>query len=221
MAKGSLVGNIAQDLGLDVKRLQAGKARIHTGDSAEYIQLNKEKGLLIIKEKIDREALCGQTTPCALHFQIALENPIEIFPITVEITDINDNAPVFDKEERRLEISESATVYKASVKENSVKGTLITKVSASDADKGSNGEVSYIIENSMRDISKLFHITEDGQLILNGPVDYEKAKKYEIDIEAVDRGVFLQQYRLSISMYYRGRAGADRIVFVCGADIHD
>ncbi|XP_062416623.1 protocadherin beta-16-like [Pungitius pungitius] len=286
MAKGSLVGNIAHDLGLDVKRLQAGKARIHTGDSAEYIQLNKEKGLLIIKERIDREALCGQTTPCALHFQIALENPIEIFPITVEITDINDNAPVFEKTERRFEISESAVVgskfmlekaidadiglnglqrytlkpddhfvlklhsqsdggkkvemilkkpldrekqemasllltaidggepqrsgtmqihitvldindnapvftkniYKASVKENSPTGTLITKVSASDVDKGSNGEVIYVIGSSMRSISKLFQVTDDGLLILNGPIDYEKAKKYEIDIEAVDSG---------------------------------
>ncbi|XP_070819294.1 protocadherin beta-16-like [Chaetodon trifascialis] len=286
MPKGSVVGNIAQDLGLDVKRLHAGKARVHTEDSTEYINLNKEKGLLVIKERIDREALCGQTTPCALHFQIALENPIEIFPITVEITDINDNPPVFEKEERRFEISESAVIgskfmlekaidpdiglnglqsytlkpndnfklklhsqsdggkkvemilqkpldrekqefasllltavdggepqrsgtmqihitvldvndnapvftqniYKASVKENSVTGTLITEVSASDADKGSNGEVSYVIGNSMRSISKLFNVTEDGRLILNGPIDYEKAKKYEIDIEAVDRG---------------------------------
>ncbi|XP_030000831.1 protocadherin beta-16-like [Sphaeramia orbicularis] len=285
MAKGSLVGNIAHDLGLDVQRLQLRKARIHTGDSSEYIQLNKEKGLLLLKEKIDREALCGQTTPCALHFQIALENPIEIFPVTVEITDINDNAPLFDKEERMFEISESAVigskfmlekaldpdiglnglqsytlkpsdnfilklhsqsdgskrvemilqkpldrekeeivsllltavdggepqrsgtmqihitvldandnapvftqpVYKASLKENSIKGTLITQVSASDSDKGSNGEVSYVIGNS-RSASKLFEVTEDGQLLLNGPIDYEKAKKYEIDIEAVDQG---------------------------------
>ncbi|KAM9849705.1 uncharacterized protein ACBR49_006991 [Aulostomus maculatus] len=286
MAKGSYVGNIAQDLGLDVKRLQAGKARIHTGDSTEYIQLNKERGLLLIKERIDREAICGQTTPCALHFQIALENPIEIFQVTVEITDINDNDPVFEKEERVFEISESAvigskfmlekaidpdiglnslqsytlkpndhfmlklhsqsggskkvemilqkpldrereeivtllltavdggepqrsgtmqihvtvldvndnapvftqTVYKASVKENSPTGTLITKVSASDADKGSNGDVSYVIGSSMSSISKLFHISEDGEFILTGPIDYEKAQKYEIDIEAVDRG---------------------------------
>ncbi|XP_041845409.1 protocadherin beta-16-like isoform X46 [Melanotaenia boesemani] len=286
MAKGSLVGNIAQDLSLDVKRLQAGKARIHTGDNTEYIQLNKEKGLLVVKEKIDREALCDQTTPCALHFQIALESPIEIFSVTVEITDINDNAPIFQKEESTFEISESAVigskfmlekaidpdigindiqsytlkpsdnfilklhsqadggkkiemilqkpldrekqefvsllltavdggeprrsgtmqihitvldvndnapvftqnVYKASVQENSVKGTIITKVSASDADKGSNAEISYVIANSMRDILTLFHITEDGHLILNGPIDYEKAKKYEIDITATDRG---------------------------------
>ncbi|XP_019221686.1 protocadherin gamma-A11 isoform X45 [Oreochromis niloticus] len=286
MPKGSLVGNIARDLGLDVKRLQAGRARMHTGDNVEYIQLNKEKGLLVIKEKIDREALCEQTMLCALHFQIALENPIEIFPVTVVITDINDNAPVFEKEERRFEISESAvvgskfmlekaidpdiglnglqsytlkpndnfilkmnsqsdggkkvemilqksldrekqeyasllltavdggepqrsgtmqihitvldvndnapvftqTVYKAEIKENSVKGTVITKVSASDADKGSNGEVSYVIGNSMRGLSNVFVITEDGHLVLNAPLDYEKSQKYEIYVEAVDRG---------------------------------
>ncbi|XP_061691767.1 protocadherin beta-16-like isoform X13 [Syngnathoides biaculeatus] len=286
MAKGSFIGNIAQDLALDLKRLQSGKARIHTGGSADYVQLDREKGVLLVKERIDREAVCGQTTPCALHFQIALEQPIEILPLTVEITDINDNDPVFEKEERMLEISESAVVgskfmlekavdpdiglnglqsytlkpndnfmlklhrqsdggrkvemilqkpldrereelvtllltaqdggepqrsgtmqiqikvldvndnapvftqnvYKASIKENSPSGTLITEVSASDADKGSNGEVSYAIGNSMSSISKLFHISHDGRFLLKGPIDYETAQKYEIDVEAVDRG---------------------------------
>ncbi|XP_029627103.1 protocadherin beta-16 isoform X16 [Salmo trutta] len=286
MAKGSLVGNIAQDLGLDIKRLKSGKARIYTGDSAEYIELNKERGVLLIKERIDREALCGQTTPCALHFQITLENPMELYPVTVEITDINDNAPTFQKTERRLEISESAVtgskfmlekavdpdidlnglqsyslkhadhfvlklhsqadgskkvemvlqkpldrekqehmsllltaldggepqlsgtmqihvtvldandnapvftkpVYKAAISENSQKGTFVTTVSASDADKGTNGEVSYVIANSMNRLSTLFHINEDGDLILDGQVDYEKARSYQIDIEAIDNG---------------------------------
>ncbi|XP_055015295.1 protocadherin gamma-A11-like isoform X7 [Boleophthalmus pectinirostris] len=286
MAKGSLVGNIAHDLGLDVKRLQLRKARIHTGESEEYIQFNKERGVLLIKEKIDREALCGQTTPCALRYEIVLENPIEVFPITVEITDINDNPPSFDKEERRFEISEiaavgskfmleiaidpdigrnglqsytlkptdnfvlklhdqtdggkkvemilqkpldrekeeiisllltavdggepqrsgtmlihitvldandnapvfSQSIYKASIKENAVNGTLITQVSASDADKGSNGEVTYVIGNRRRSYSNLFQITKEGNILLNGPIDYEKLKIYEIDVEATDRG---------------------------------
>uniref|UniRef100_A0A8D3E271 Cadherin N-terminal domain-containing protein n=1 Tax=Scophthalmus maximus TaxID=52904 RepID=A0A8D3E271_SCOMX len=66
MPKGSFVGNIAQDLGLDVKRLQSGKARVFTRDSTTYVELNRERGILLMKERIDREALCGPTTPCAL-----------------------------------------------------------------------------------------------------------------------------------------------------------
>ncbi|XP_043982261.1 protocadherin gamma-A1-like isoform X48 [Gambusia affinis] len=286
MAKGSLVGNIVQDLGLDLKRVKSGKARLYTGDSAQFIELNKERGVLLIKEKIDREALCRQTTPCALHFQITLENPLELFPVTVEITDINDNAPVFQKEERIFEISESAAVgskfmlekaidpdirtnglqrytlkpidnfvlkshlqsdgskkvemilqkpldrekqehiyliltaedggepqmtgtmqihvtvldandnapvfsqaiYKATITENSEKGTLVIKVTASDADSGQNGNVTYVVGNSMDPVSKLFRITRNGEVILDGPVDYEKEKIFNLDIEAIDQG---------------------------------
>ncbi len=108
MAKGSLVGNIAHDLGLQTKRLVSGKARIYTRDSDEYIELNRERGVLLVKERIDREALCRQTTPCALHFQIILENPMQFYSVTVQITDINDNAPTFEKSEMKFKISESA-----------------------------------------------------------------------------------------------------------------
>ncbi|XP_037313527.2 protocadherin gamma-A1-like [Pungitius pungitius] len=286
LAKGSLVGNIARDLGLDGKRILSGRARIYTGDSVQYIELNRERGILVIKERIDREGLCRQTTPCALHFQITLENPLELFPVTVEITDINDNVPLFQNEDRRFEISESAvigskfmlekaidpdiglnglqkytlkpsdnfmlklqsqsdgskkvemilqksldrekqqhisllltaedggepqrtgtmhihvtvldandnapvftkSVYKASIIENSAIGTLVTKVSASDADQGSNGEVIYVIGNRIDTVSKLFHINSEGEVILDGPVDYEKEKNYHIDIEAIDQG---------------------------------
>uniref|UniRef100_A0A673C2N7 Cadherin domain-containing protein n=1 Tax=Sphaeramia orbicularis TaxID=375764 RepID=A0A673C2N7_9TELE len=184
MAKGSLVGNIAHDLGLDVQRLQLRKARIHTGDSSEYIHLNKEKGLLLIKEKIDREALCGQTTPCALHFQIALENPIEIFPVTVEITDINDNAPLFNKDERRFEISESAVI-----------GSKFMLEKALDPDIGLNGLQSYTLKPSDNFNLKL-HSQSDGtkkvEMILQKPLDREKEEikndHLSLVLTAVDGG---------------------------------
>ena len=41
MPKGSVVGNIAQDLGLESKRLKSGKARIFTVDTTEYFEMNK------------------------------------------------------------------------------------------------------------------------------------------------------------------------------------
>ena len=108
MSKGSLVGNIVQDVGLDVKRLKSGRARIFTEDSSESIGLNTGKGTVVVIERIDREELCGQLSPCSLHFQIILENPMELHRIDVEILDINDNAPLFARKEIQFEISESA-----------------------------------------------------------------------------------------------------------------
>ncbi|XP_073778556.1 protocadherin beta-16-like [Danio rerio] len=287
MAKGSLVGNIAQDLGLDLKRLKSGKARIYTGDSAEYIELNKERGVLLIKERIDREALCGQTTPCALHFQIILENPMQLYRVTVEVTDINDNAPIFSKSEMRFEINElsssgarflleraidhdvgqnglqsysleptdnfvlkyqnlpdgnkavemvlqtpldrekhdhisliltafdggdprmsgtmkihvsvldandnapvcSQSVYKTSIAENSPKGTVLTTVSASDADQGSNSRITFSISSTADKAADIFEIdSELGVVKLTGGIDYEMSKYYQIDVQARDDG---------------------------------
>lgn len=103
--KGSIVENNSQGLGLDLKRLNSGKARIFAGDNRRFVGLNKEKGILLTEEKIDREALCAKTTPCASHLQLILENPMQKYDVTVEIIDINDNAPSFPKGEIRFEIS--------------------------------------------------------------------------------------------------------------------
>ncbi|XP_058646291.1 protocadherin beta-16-like isoform X29 [Onychostoma macrolepis] len=288
MAKGSMVGNIAQDLGLDLQRLKSGKARIYTRDSTEYIELNRNTGLLLIREKMDRESLCAKTTPCALHLQMILENPMEFFTITIEITDINDNAPSFEKRDFRFEISESAAagagfmlggafdadvgtndlqnyslkpsdqfrlelhnqadgskhvemilerpldretqssftllleafdggdpvlsgtvqiritvldindnapvftqkIYKTTITENAPKGTILTVVSASDADEGSNSVVTYYISDTMnKNVADMFLINEkSGELILNGQMDYERVGHYELNIQAKDQG---------------------------------
>uniref|UniRef100_UPI0037E942C9 protocadherin gamma-A11-like isoform X21 n=1 Tax=Semicossyphus pulcher TaxID=241346 RepID=UPI0037E942C9 len=287
MAKGSLVGNIAHDLGLDVKRLRLGNARVYSGDSTEYIELNRERGVLLIKERIDREALCGDTTPCAVHFQIVLENPMEFYSVTVEITDINDNAPTFDKNEIKFIMSESAVVgakfvleravdldvgtnslqsyvlkpsdnfllklhnqadgtknvemvlqkpldrekdefislaltavdggepqmsgtmqihitvldandnapvftqpiYKGTVAENAAKGTIVTTVSASDADHGLNGKITYSITNTLDDVRHMFEVNEEnGEVKLIGRLDYEKKKNFQINVRAMDKG---------------------------------
>ncbi|XP_014055465.2 protocadherin gamma-A11 isoform X9 [Salmo salar] len=288
MAKGSLVGNIMQDLGLDVKRLKSGRARIFTEDSSEYIGLNTDKGTLVVKERIDREELCAQVSPCSLHFQIIVENPMELHRIDVEILDINDNAPAFERNEIRFEISESAppgarfsldsakdpdvaintlqtyqlnptdhfrlntlsrpdgtkyvemvlqialdrekqeerqliltaydggtpqksgsvkinvivldandnspvfskSVYRVTLPENASKGTVVLRVSATDADQGANGEVTYSFSRSTgSSASSLFNVdTFSGDITVNGMLDYEKVKHYEIDVEAADKG---------------------------------
>ncbi|CAL8270597.1 unnamed protein product [Boreogadus saida] len=63
MKKGSIIGNVAQDLGLDLKRLRSGRARILTGESPQYADLKTDKGILVVNERMDREQLCGDVTP--------------------------------------------------------------------------------------------------------------------------------------------------------------
>uniref|UniRef100_A0A0E9S138 Cadherin domain-containing protein n=1 Tax=Anguilla anguilla TaxID=7936 RepID=A0A0E9S138_ANGAN len=41
---------------------------------------------------------------------MVLENPMELFSITVEILDINDNSPVFSTKEITLDISELVVI---------------------------------------------------------------------------------------------------------------
>ena len=110
MKKGSLIGNVAQDLGLDLKRLRSGRARILTGESPQYADLKTDKGILVVNERMDREQLCGDVTPCSFSFEIILENPIELHRVIIEVLDVNDHPPSFKNKNIRLEISESAIV---------------------------------------------------------------------------------------------------------------
>ncbi|XP_056148914.1 protocadherin gamma-A2-like [Lampris incognitus] len=180
MAKGSLVGNIAQDLGLDVKRLRSGKARLHTGNNAEYIELDRERGALLVRERIDREALCAQTMPCALHFQIILENPIEFYRVTIEITDVNDNAPFFQKDSMKFDISESATV-----------GSKFVLERAFDSDIGVNGLQSYSFHPTDNFVLKL-QGDRDGskkvEMVLEKPLDREQKEQISLLLTAADGG---------------------------------
>ena len=65
MKGGSVIGNIAEDLGLDVNRLAARKARIDTeGNRKRYCDINVKTGELTVAERIDREEICGDEFSC-------------------------------------------------------------------------------------------------------------------------------------------------------------
>eukprot|EP00066_Takifugu_rubripes_P011183 XP_003979663.2 PREDICTED: protocadherin gamma-B1-like [Takifugu rubripes] len=180
LKRGSLIGNVAQDLGLDIQRLRSGRARILTRQSIQYTELKTDKGILVVNEKIDREKLCGDVTPCSFSFEVILENPMELHRLTVEITDINDNAPTFRKEEIKFEISESATL-----------GSRFLLPSAEDADVGSNDIQKYIL--STNDIFGLKqHSNPDGrkyaEMVLEKPLDRESEPRLSLKLIAVDGG---------------------------------
>uniref|UniRef100_A0A8C7Q231 Cadherin domain-containing protein n=1 Tax=Oncorhynchus mykiss TaxID=8022 RepID=A0A8C7Q231_ONCMY len=180
MKKGSLIGNVAQDLGLDLKRLRAGRARIVTGESIQYTELKTDKGILVVSERIDREQLCGDVTPCSFSFEIILENPIELHRVTVEIVDVNDHSPIFKNNHIKFEISESATL-----------GSRFVLESAKDPDVGVNGLQEYVLTQNDNFVLKQ-HSNPDGskfaEMILQKPLDREENPRLSLKLIAVDGG---------------------------------
>ncbi|KAM4586871.1 protocadherin gamma-A3-like [Fundulus diaphanus] len=178
--KGALIGNVAQDLGLDLPRLRSGRARIVSGESNQYTELKADKGILVVKERIDREQLCSEVTPCSFSFEIILENPIELHRVTVEILDVNDHAPTFKNKVINLEISESATI-----------GSHFDLESAYDPDAGIYSLQNYVLSPNEHFVLKQ-HSNADGVrfavMILQKPLDRELSPHVSLKLIAVDGG---------------------------------
>jgi len=104
--EGSVVGNIAKDLGLDVSTLVDRRFRIVSGSKDAFFQINQNNGELYIHKSVDREALCDGNGACVVNLKTAVENPLEIHYVAVEITDINDNHPSFSEQNQHFEIAE-------------------------------------------------------------------------------------------------------------------
>uniref|UniRef100_A0A8C7N924 Protocadherin alpha-C2-like n=1 Tax=Oncorhynchus kisutch TaxID=8019 RepID=A0A8C7N924_ONCKI len=182
MEEGSIVANLATDLGLDMKTLSNRKIRLDTIANKKYVDVNKDTGEMYIAEKIDRELLCNiKTATCFLKMEVVLENPLRIFNIELEIMDINDNAPQFRRDTIHLDISESTPL-----------GERFSLSNAVDPDIGANSVKTYHLSESHhfgieiqtgRDGSKF------ADLILKKALDREKQAFQNLILTAVDSGV--------------------------------
>ncbi|XP_068446045.1 protocadherin gamma-A7-like [Clinocottus analis] len=179
-AEGSFVGNIARDLGLDVARLISGKARIITKGSRQYVDLNRDKGTLVIKERIDREDLCGKTTPCSFSFEVILENPIQLYRVTVE--DQNDNPP-----QVLYPVQTGGSLVAELVPRSADVGYLVTKVVAVDVDSGQNAWLSYKLQKATD--RALFEVgLQNGEIRTIRQVTDKDAVKQRLTVIVEDNG---------------------------------
>uniref|UniRef100_A0A672YJX4 Cadherin domain-containing protein n=1 Tax=Sphaeramia orbicularis TaxID=375764 RepID=A0A672YJX4_9TELE len=103
--------------------------------------------------------------------------------IHITVLDANDNAPVF-----------SQSVYKATLPENSPLDTIVIHVSATDADEGVNGDVTYDFGHADDLDVNLFSIDhKTGEIRISGMIDYEDRNSFEMRVEAKD-GLGLTSY---------------------------
>ncbi|XP_045061066.1 protocadherin gamma-A11-like isoform X18 [Coregonus clupeaformis] len=181
MKRGSVVGNIAKDLGLEASRLSARKARIVTeGNHERYCDIDLSTGDLTIAERIDREGLCGKKASCVLKQELVLEDPLELHRIILHVQDINDNSPQFRKDIIKMDISESA-----------VKGVRFSLDEAHDADIGQNTVQSYTLQRNEHFILNVK--TKSGgrkysELVLDKELDREGQHEIKLLLTAMDGG---------------------------------
>ncbi|XP_069812893.1 protocadherin gamma-B1-like [Dendropsophus ebraccatus] len=180
MRKDSVIANIADDLGLDINQLSSRKLRIVSRASERYFYVNVGNGNLYIKDRIDRETLCGTEASCYLTFDAVVENPLNIFKTKVDIQDINDNSPQFYYDKIPLEILELTSP-----------GARFALQNAEDPDIGSNSVQTYkLSENQYFTLTE--NVRTDGsvfpELVLEKPIDRETQDIHELILTALDGG---------------------------------
>uniref|UniRef100_H0XIB3 Cadherin domain-containing protein n=1 Tax=Otolemur garnettii TaxID=30611 RepID=H0XIB3_OTOGA len=102
--------------------------------------------------------------------------------VSVEVTDVNDNAPVFAQPE-----------YTVFVKENNLPGCHIFTVSAQDTDAQENALVSYsLVERRVGERALSSYVSvhaESGKVYALQPLDHEELELLQFQVSARDAGV--------------------------------
>ncbi|XP_033103123.1 protocadherin Fat 4-like isoform X2 [Anneissia japonica] len=98
--------------------------------------------------------------------------------ITIEVEDVNDNAPIFIN-----------STYEGEVNETAGNGEFILTVIATDADSLQNQQIDYAWLSSGDGISKFSVDQINGNVIKNGELDWDKGPtEYNLTVIAKDRG---------------------------------
>ncbi|TRY71403.1 hypothetical protein DNTS_003454 [Danionella cerebrum] len=157
--KGTVIGNLAKDLKISAQELESRMFQIMPGSNAKYFDVNVKTGSLFVKERIDREDLCGAAQKCALNLEALAQNPHRLYRLEINIVDVNDNAPVFPER-----------FYLVNVTEIASEGDRFHLPIAKDSDVG-------MVNTSIL-----------AELILQKALDREKQAKINLILTAIDGG---------------------------------
>ncbi|NWV27759.1 CDHR2 protein, partial [Origma solitaria] len=150
------------------------------GTDAFYFSVDSKSGNVTLRNSLDRELQARLTITARVSDGVNNEVSEKI---TVIVEDRNDNAPVFQN-----------LPYNASIPENTTLHSIIYTVFANDSDTGNASKVSYGIAEVIPDNKTnfhLFYILPNGNVVLNGSLDYAKNTFYQIKILAKDGGGLL------------------------------
>ncbi|XP_061690902.1 protocadherin alpha-8-like isoform X3 [Syngnathoides biaculeatus] len=176
---GTTVGNLAKDLHLDGQDLGLRGLQI-SGPNARYLEVSGKTGMLVVRDRIDREELCSRRVRCSLEVEAVANAPLNLFRFELQIVDINDNAPYFRLPEIVLNVSESAFT-----------GERFALPKAFDADVGGYSVKSYKVsqnEHFSLDVQHAGEQPASAELVLRKALDREKHSVIKLTLTALDGG---------------------------------
>ncbi|XP_032094277.1 protocadherin-8-like isoform X1 [Thamnophis elegans] len=134
---------------------------------------------LVLLRELDREAQAGYRLEL-----VATDggNPARsgTATLSLRVLDANDNAPAFPR----------GALLTLELPEDAPPGALLLELDAADADEGANGQLLYAWGSQVApEARRLFSLDPlSGRLALRAPVDYERQRTYELDVQVSDRG---------------------------------
>ncbi|XP_072007544.1 neural-cadherin-like isoform X2 [Engystomops pustulosus] len=142
-----------------------------------YLKPNRSDGSasILVSEPLDYEATKFFTL--RIRAQNVATVPLASFTtVYINVTDVNDNVPVF-----------TSSTYEVTLQEGSEIGSSIVEVRATDQDSGLHGKVQYVILNDVNEDYRHFTIDPVTGVIYTATLfDREKKASYLIEVQSRD-----------------------------------
>ncbi|XP_035391659.1 protocadherin Fat 3 [Electrophorus electricus] len=147
-------------------------------DSANGIfSIEPFSGVVILEKPLDHELQDSYRVRVQASDQAGTAGSLSTqVDLTVLVLDVNDNPPVFQKQD-----------YSVTVPEDVAVGSEVLRVLATSEDIGVNAEIYYSIRTG-NELGRFSIDETTGTISVAGELDYEVCKDYFIKVEAVDGG---------------------------------
>ncbi|PKK19743.1 protocadherin gamma-C3-like [Columba livia] len=110
--------------------------------------------------------------------------------LCINVTDANDNTPVFAQDR-----------YRASLREDAPPGSTVLNVSASDADAGTNARITYSFGETPAKVLQKFAVDPEGGMItLQEALDFEDTRSFSLAVEARDGGGLVAHCKVEVDV---------------------
>ncbi|XP_031549951.1 protocadherin Fat 4-like isoform X2 [Actinia tenebrosa] len=144
-------------------------------DQPDLFSIENATGLITLAGKLDRETM-AQYTLTIQAYDGGSPPKTNITTVIINVLDVNDNLPVLNQTSISKVVPEWAT-----------NGTEVAVVSATDADSGDNGRITYVIQEGADD--KFVIDPNTGVITTTGGLSYTTKPIYTLVVNARDNGL--------------------------------